>query len=310
MARAGFDGAWTVLLPDGGAAGMTRRDLLQHAEDAWLLNIMGYLDDPELLAAVRRRVFLDLDPGFTQSWQASGSADLLRGHDAFATVGLNIGAPDCRVPNVGVEWIPTLPPVDLDLWQCEPSAAGPFTTVGSWRGPFDPIDVDGVRYGLRAHEARAHADLPARTGVALEAALDIDPWDEGDRARLELGGWELHDPREVSGDLCAYRDYVHGSSAEFAVAKQAYVGLRTGWFSDRSACYLASGRAVIVSDTGLPEWVCRGEGLFTYRDPDEAIAAIRTVRADPVRHGHAARRFAHEHLDGRVVARSLLERTG
>ncbi|HEV8297369.1 MAG TPA: hypothetical protein VGQ20_08730, partial [Acidimicrobiales bacterium] len=238
MARAGFDGAWTVLLPDGGAAGMTRRDLLQHAEDAWLLNIMGYLDDPELLAAVRRRVFLDLDPGFTQSWQASGSADLLRGHDAFATVGLNIGAPDCRVPNVGVEWIPTLPPVDLDLWQCEPSAAGPFTTVGSWRGPFDPIDVDGVRYGLRAHEARAHADLPARTGVALEAALDIDPWDEGDRARLELGGWELHDPREVSGDLCAYRDYVHGSSAEFAVAKQAYVGLRTGWFSDRSACYL------------------------------------------------------------------------
>jgi hypothetical protein len=308
MTAAGFENAWSVLLADGTTAGIPRPDLVERVRGALLVNIMGYLDDEELLATVDRRVFLDLDPGFTQSWQANGLADLLRGHDAFATVGLNLGGPDCCVPDVGVDWIPTLPPVDLDLWCCALAPSGSFTTVGSWRGPFDPIDVNGRRYGLRAHEARAHADLPAHTGAPLEVALDIDDWDAADRSRLEQGGWGLRDPREVSSDLGVYRDYVHASLAEFAIAKQAYVGLRTGWFSDRSACYLASGRAVIVSDTSLPEWMCGGEGILPYRDVDEAAAAIDAVRAEPVRHGQAARDFARAHLDARLVARSLVER--
>jgi hypothetical protein len=308
MAAAGLDSAWSVLLDDGTTAGVPRADLLDRARDALLLNVMGYVDDDELLSVARRRVFLDLDPGFTQTWQADGLADLLDGHDAFATVGLNVGNPECLVPDLGVDWLPTLPPVDLDLWCCDRAPAGAFTTVASWRGPFAPVTVDGVRYGLRAHEARAHADLPARTGLPLEAALDMDDWDGDDRARLESAGWTLRDPRPVSSGLASYRDYVHGSLAEFAVAKQVYVGLRTGWFSDRSACYLASGRAVIVSDTYLPGWLCDGDGLFAYRDIDEAEAAIEAVSADPARHGSAARELARAHLDARVVALSLLER--
>jgi hypothetical protein len=308
MRSSGFDDAWSVLLDDGTTAGQPRAEVMDRARGALLLNFMGYLDDDEMRSVVARRVFLDLDPGFTQSWRAEGLADLLGDHDVFATVGLNVGAPDCLVPDVGVEWIPTLPPVDVDRWCCDRAPAGAFTTIASWRGPFAPIEVAGVRYGLRAHEARAQTDLPARTGARLEAALDIDTWDGEDRERLERAGWELRDPIPVSRDLGRYREYVHGSLAEFAVAKQAYVGLRTGWFSDRSACYLASGRAVVVSNTGLPAWMCEGEGLLAYRNVDEAASAIDAVHADPVRHGKAARDFASAHLDARVVACSLLER--
>jgi hypothetical protein len=269
---------------------------------------MGYLDDDDILSAAERRLFLDLDPGFAQSWKANGLADVLGGHDAFVTVGLNVGKPSCLVPDVGIDWIRTLPPVDVQRWRCDESASGSFTTIGSWRGPFDPIDVDGCRYGLRAHQARVHADLPRRTGARLEAAIEFDSWDLEDRMRLKIGGWSLRDPRPLSRDLFVYRDYVQHSVAEFGIAKQVYVGLRSGWFSDRSACYLASGRAVIVTDTGLPAWMRDGNGIRTYRDTDEAIAAIDEVRADPVRHGRAAREFAEEHLDARRVAQSVLER--
>lgn len=300
---------WTVLLADGRTAGLSRPSLLSHSRGSLLLNVMGYLDDADVLASVDRRVFLDIDPGFGQAWQQAGTATPFVGHDAYATVGLNVGRPGCPVPGLGLDWITTFPPVDLGRWTATPPPpSGPFTTVAAWRGPFAPIEIDGRVHGLRVHEARRYAELPALVRRRLEMALDIDPEDDEDRRRLLTGGWRLRAPDTVAADLDDYQRYLSSSLAELTIAKQAYVTLQTGWFSDRSVCYLATGRPVIVSDTGLAGHLPVGEGLLTFSDPDEAAAAIDDVAASPARHGKAARGLAEEFFDGRRVARQLIER--
>lgn len=304
----GFDDCWSVLLDDGTCAGIARGDLEARASGALLLNVMGYLDDPTVLAAVDQRVFLDIDPGFGQCWQHGELATLFADHDVYATVGLNVGSAGCRVPELGLDWFATLPPVDLDAWSYTSPTSAHFTTVASWRGPFAPVTLDGEVFGLRVHEARAYAGLPARTGAWIEAALDIDSSDGADLALLLKGGWHMVDPAVVAADLYLYRSYIADSVAEFAIAKQVYVALRSGWFSDRSACYLAAGRAVVVSDTGLAEHLPIGAGLLTFTNPDEAAAAVDEVRSDPGRHALAARGLAEEHFDAGRVAQRLLER--
>lgn len=294
----------------GCTVGLSRRELLERVRSAdLLLNVMGYCVDPEVLALARRRVFLDIDPGFGQMWKALGQADVFAGHDAFVTVGSNVGRPDCRVPTCGVAWIPTLPPVVLDFWQaCPPDGRAAFTTVASWRGPFDPVAFEGTRYGLRAHEFRRFLDLPARTGLPFEVALEIDPADAADRDRLLRAGWLLVPPRMVAGGPDAYRAYLAASGAEFQVAKHMYVAARTGWFSDRTACYLASGRPAVVQDTGLAGVIETGAGLLRYADLDEAVAATEAVAVDRVRHARAARELAEARLDSDRVLALLLPR--
>jgi glycosyltransferase involved in cell wall biosynthesis len=309
MAGAGFGDSWMMLLGDGDAAGLDRTQFEDAATGAVLLNVMGYLDDADLLGRFHRRIFLDIDPGFGQAWQHSGLARVFHGHDVYATVGLGVGKPTCGVPDLGIAWVPTLPPVDLDAWKCSAPPAGRLTTIASWRGPFAPVNVDGTVYGLRVHEARAYAELPSRVEIEMELALDIANEADGpDLRRLVEGGWLVRDPFDVASDLHAYRHFIHHSIGEFSVAKQVYVGLRTGWFSDRSACYLASGRPVIVSDTGISGLLPTGEGLLTYRNLDEAVEAVAEVAKDPTRHGKAARGLATDLFDCRAVARSLLER--
>lgn len=301
------DGA--LLIAGASGAGLDRGALLERVRGAdLLLNVMGYCTDPEILGAARRRVFLDIDPGFGQMWQALGLADLLAGHDAFVTVGGGVGRSDCRVPTCGRSWIPTLPPVVLEYW---PRAAGRgrgFTSVASWRGPFDPVEYDGTRFGLRVHEFRRFLDLPERTGLDFEVALDIDAADHADRARLSEAGWRLVSPGDVAGGADAYRDYVRDSSAEFQVAKNMYVAARTGWVSDRTACYLASGRPAVVQDTGLDGVVETGRGLLAYGDLDEAEAATREVAGDPSLHARAARELAEARFDSDRVLAALLPR--
>jgi glycosyl transferase family 1 len=304
----GFGGCWSVLLDDGSCAGIPRGDLEARASGALLVNVMGYLTDPTVFAAVDRRVFLDIDPGFGQCWQHADLATLFADHDVYATVGLNVGSAGCRVPELGLDWLVTLPPVDLEAWAYTSPTSERFTTVGSWRGPFAPVALDGELFGLRVHQARAYAGLPALTGAWLEAALDIDRSDDADLALLRDGGWHVADPTEVAADVHVYRHYITDSMAEFAIAKQVYVALRSGWFSDRSACYLATGRAVVVSDTGLADHLPLGDGLLTFANPDEAAAAVAEVRGDPRRHARAARELAEEHFDAARVAQRLLER--
>jgi hypothetical protein len=311
MADAGLEGRYAMLIDGSGETlGLSRRELLRELERAsFLLNVNGFLEDEELLAAVPRRVYLDIDPGFAQIWEAEGLANGFAGHDDFVTVGANIGSGDCRVPSGGRRWIATLPPVLLDRWPPAPPGSA-FTSVGSWRGPFGPIEHDGVSYGLRVHEFRRFFELPARVAAPFVLALEIDPEDHRDRGALRAGGWELIDPLEELGDFAAYRRFVSSSMAEIAIAKGLYVGTRGGWFSDRSATYLASGKPVLALDTGFGEALPTGRGLLCFTDLDGAVAAAEEVRANLDEHSAAARAIAEEHLDSSAVLRRLLARLG
>ena len=315
MSDVGLDGD-VAMLHDRGrvCVGLSRVEVLERARRAMVLfNFMGYLDDPEILAVVGRRVFVDIDPGFSQLWHALGLHDSFAGHDVVATVGLGLGQPGCTIPVDRLEHVTTLPPVALDQWPVLPlpSLDGParVTSVCTWRGPFGPITHDGVHYGLRVHELRRFATLPRLVrNAALELALDIDPADESDTALLRANGWRLADPRAVAGHPADYRRYLQGSSIELMVAKGMYVRSRGGWFSDRSACYLASGRPVVAQDTGFGDHLPTGEGLLRFDTPTDAADALAEVIGNRRRHSKAARELAADCLDANKVLPALLSR--
>jgi hypothetical protein len=312
MERFGLGDSWALLL-DGGQemAGRPRSEVVETARrSVLLLNVMAYLDDDEILAAAPLRAFLDIDPGFGQMWHELGLAEPFRGHDRHVTVGLRVGAPDCGVPTCGIDWITTPPPVELAEWRAGPGHGRAFTSVVSWRGPFGPIDFAGHRYGLRVHEFRRFLELPTLTGVPLEVALDIDDADRADAERLERHGWKLVDPRAAAGDPWRYRDYVRSSLGEIMIAKNLYVDTRSGWFSDRSACYLASGRPALVQDTGLDGLLPLGEGLLTFSTPEEAAAGMETITRDYDRHSAVAREIAEEYFAAERVLPRLLGELG
>jgi hypothetical protein len=312
MARSGLEHRYSALLGSGRTLGLSRSRLLEELRrSAFLLNINGYLDDEELLAAAPRRVYLDIDPGFAQMWEEQGLADAFAGHDDFVTVATNLGAADCRIPTCGRRWIRTLPPVVLDLWPAAPAVAGgAFTSVGSWRGPFGPIEHGGEAYGLRAHEFRRFVELPARVASPFALALDIDAADWRDAEALRAARWRVIDPLTELSGFTEYERYVRTSMAEISIAKGMYVRTRGGWFSDRSASYLASGRPVIAQDTGFGETLPTGRGLLRFDDLDEAAQAAEEVRANLPEHAASARAIAEEHLDSDVVLGGLLARLG
>ncbi len=310
MERFGLADSWSLSY-DGGrdTAGRPRREVVETARGAaLLLNVMGYVDDEEVLAAAPLRAFLDIDPGFGQMWQELGLALPIEGHDRYVTVGTRIGEPGCTIPALGLDWVHTLPPVELSEWPALPGGGGRFTSVASWRGPFGPIEYGGRTYGLRVHELRRFAELPARAYAEFELALDIDDADAADRRLLEERGWKLADPRAAAGDPWRYRAYVQASSAELMIAKNLYVDTRSGWFSDRSACYLASGRPVLAQDTGFAGALPCGDGLIAFSTLEEAAAGCDEILSDYPRHSRAARELAEEHLAaGRVLPRLLGE---
>jgi hypothetical protein len=270
---------------------------------------MGFLDDEEVLGQAQRRVFVDTDPGFGQMWQALGQAEPFRGHDAYVTIGENIGRPECTIPTLGIDWITTPQPVVLEQWPPQPNGSdGAFTSIGAWRGPYDPIEYDGVTYGLRVHEFRRFLELPRRTGHAFELALDIDPGEMRDLEALRGHGWRLVDPGEVASGPFAYREYIGRSKAEIMVAKGIYVQSRGGWFSERSICYLASGKPVLAQDTGFGDRYPTDEGLVAFRTLDEAVAGVEDISRDYARHSRAARAIAEEYFDSDKVLARLLDK--
>jgi hypothetical protein len=312
MERFGLGDHWSLIY-DGGreVAGLDREEVIERtARSEVLINVMGYLEDEEILDVAPVRAFLDIDPGFGQIWRALGLHDLFRGHDRFLTVGGRIGAADCKVPTGGLDWIPIKPPVELSEWPSRNDGGGRFTSVASWRGAFGPLEYEGRTLGLRVHEFRRFFELPERSPAEFEVALDIDQAETKDLRALRRHGWQLVDPREAAGDPWRYRDYVQGSSAELMVAKNLYVETRSGWFSDRSACYLASGRPVLAQDTGLDGLLPAGEGLVTFSTFEEAVAGVEEIEGDYERHSRAAREIAEEFFAaGRVLPR-LLEELG
>jgi hypothetical protein len=310
MEEAGLGGSYALLLDDGReTTGLSRRRLLGKLEGGLLLNFNGFLGDEELLGAVAQRVYVDIDPGFAQMWEELGLARMLDGHDRFVTVGANVGQPDCGVPTAGREWIATRQPVLLDRWPVAGRGEA-FTSIGSWRGPFGPVEYGGRTYGLRVHEFRALLELPRLSGARFELALDIDTADERDRERLREAGWGLVDPLAALGDLASYRRYIQGSMAEISVAKGMYVETNGGWFSDRSASYLASGRPVLAQDTGFSSTLPVGEGLLAFSSLEQAVAGAEEIGADWERHSRAARAIAEEHFDAATVLSELLGRLG
>lgn len=310
MTRFGLGQSW-ALFYDGSqeVLGMDRAVLLEKLQrSAFLLNVMGFLDDRDVLAAVPRTVFLDIDPGFGQMWQALELHRLFHDHDDYVTIGENIGRATCLIPTCGIDWITTKQPVVLEEWPSHGGECDAFTSVGSWRGPFGPIDYEGRTFGLRVHEFRRFVDLPRRTGQRFEVALDIDDADAADRRLLAEHGWQAVDPTVVAADPDSYRRYVTSSRGELMIAKNMYVQSNSGWFSDRSICYLASGRPVVAQDTGLTGLVPVGEGLLTFSTVNEAVTAVEAVNADWPGHAKAAREVAEEVFASRRVLGSLLDR--
>jgi hypothetical protein len=278
------------------------------AETDLLLNISGNLTLEPLFSRFRRRAYVDLDPGYTQLWRSQGhSVGRLDEHDVHFSVGVNVGRPSWELPDAGVAWHPTLPPVVLEEWPwVSPPEAGRFTTVASWRGSYGRVEHDGVLYGQKAHEFRRFAQLPGKTRASFELALAIDSADASDRRLLEEQGWRVVDAVAVADTPHAFRRYVQASGGEFAAAQGIYVATCSGWFSDRSARYLASGRPAVVQETGLRETVPVGAGLLTFSRLEEAVAAIEHVCAHYEEHCAAARSFAEAELDSdRVLARML-----
>ncbi len=310
--RFGLDGRVAVLHDRGARViGMSRRALVERVRDsALVLNVMGFLDDEEVLGAAPLRVFLDIDPGFGQLWRELGLADVFAGHDRFVTIGERIGARDCAIPTCGLDWITTPQPVVLDQWDAGAPAGRAYTTVATWRGPFGPIEHGGRTYGLRVHQFRRFAELPGLTAAPLEVALDIDPAERRDLDLLGAHGWRLVEPRTVAGTPEAYRRYVTASRGELSIAKGLYVDTRGGWFSDRSICYLAAGRPVVAQDTGFSAVHPTGEGLLAFTTLDEARAALEEADADWSRHSRAARALAEAEFGSDVVLSRLLSRVG
>jgi hypothetical protein len=306
VAAFGLSGS-SALLYDGGSNvhGATWPEVLEWAEEAdMLVNMSGHLNLDPLLRRARRKVFVDTDPGFTQMWHSAGLVGArLAGHDLYFTIGENIGARSCTIPTAGIRWRKTRQPVLLEHWPVVPAENRQrFTTVASWRGPFGPVEFEGKTYGLKAHEFRKFVALPEMTPMTFELALDIDCADYRDARLLRRHGWRLVDVGSVDRPG-SFRSYVQASAAEFSVAQGIYVETCSGWFSDRTTRYLASGKPALVQDTGFSRSLPVGEGLIAFRSLDEAAAGAAAIVRDYDRHAAAARDLAESYFDSdRVLA--------
>jgi hypothetical protein len=291
--------------------GLPYAELLDASRGADLLiNVSGILTDERLIEAVPIRVYLDLDPAFNQLWQASGIDMRFGGHTHFVTVGQAIGTPGSEVPTCGLEWIPTVPPVVLEHWpRADRDAGGPITTIGNWRG-YGSIEHRGVQYGQKVHSMREFMSLPRLTDADFELALSIHPDEKPDLAALAENGWKLVDPVGVAGTPGRYRDFIQRSRAELGIAKSGYVASRSGWFSDRSACYLASGRPVLAQETGFSDFLPAGEGLLAFTTLEDAAAGVKELERDYALHARRARELAVESFDSDKVLARLLEKVG
>ena len=292
--------------------GATQKELIDRADSADLLvNISGHLSLEWLMSRLRRKVYVDIDPGFTQFWHADpNTAFRLEGHDFYFTIAENIGAADCSIPNGDIHWRTTRQPSVLGDWPARDHAQHPFTTIANWRGPFGMINAGNRTFGLKVHEFRKFVDLPRQSSQEFQIALNIYSGDSKDLEMLIEHGWQIKDPLAVCNDPLAFREYVQNSAAEFSVAQGIYVDTNSGWFSDRTVRYLASGKPALVQDTGFSKNLPVGEGLIAFRTLDEAVAGAESIARDYEKHARAARALAEEYFDSDKVLGRLLEEIG
>lgn len=270
-----------------------------------LLNIGGVCWLPEFLLC-QRRLLIDMDPFFTQIGQfaTEGRND----YHAYFSYGVNIGQPDCSIPSDGIDWLPTLPPVVPEIWDCqEDRSDAPFTTIANWSAYGETI-YQGDRYGQKNEEFMRLLELPSYCSQKLELALSGSDAEIAEIVKpLQAVGWLVRDGREISANLSTYKTYITDSRGEFSVAKNAYVKTRSGWFSDRSVCYLAAGRPVILQDTGFSNWLPTSRGVLAFSSLESAVDCIERVNTDYLGHCLAARELAEQTFSYKVVLPRLLE---
>jgi hypothetical protein len=315
MRRIGLADRWAYVdLMHGATHGAShaRLDAL-YRDAAAIVNLCGATAPREEHRRGPKLLYVETDPVYEQLKIALGdesSRRFLASHDVLFTYGENLGAADCPVPLGDLAWKPTRPPVVLACWEPRTGpAAAHFTSIASWENRGKDVTWSGVTYQWSKHvNFLRFLDLPRRAAARFQLAMD--PADAAIEARIRGAGWELVDPRPISADVDAYRRFVRGSRGEFTVAKDIYVRPRSGWFSDRSVCYLAAGKPVVTQDTGFGKFVPTGEGLFAYSTMDEAIDAVARIEADYAAHGRAARRVAEAHFDARRVLGRLIADAG
>jgi hypothetical protein len=298
-------------LAAGRAYGMSVDRIREIARSAdLLLNFCCALRQP-LLDLFRRRVLIDLDPGIVQISALTYDLDL-RAHQVLFTMGRKLHDPDCGVPTLGLRWQPLTPIVHLPMWppRPDPGPQAPFTSLTHWN--WGELWMDGRVLSTSKRDAYIrYADLPRRATRSCELATIIYPDDgSGDHDAMRDGGWAVVHPYRVARFPSSYRAYIRRSRAEIACPKPIYQQLRTGWFSDRSACYLATGRPVLAEDTGFSEHLPTGRGLIAFRDLSTALAGIDEIDGNYAKHGRAARELAEEYFDSRRSLAATLCRCG
>jgi len=269
-----------------------------------------YAIEPELLARFRRTAMVDIDPGLFQFWLSRGQLKVPR-HDLYFTTGETVGTPGARFPDCGLEWVRIPPAVCVEQWSCANGDRGDaMTTVSAWDSPDWVVDRPaGIRFDNSKRVAfLPFRDLPRLTPQPLELALFLDTAVDHEEGRMMAEhGWRIRRSVEVAGSPQAYRDYIRRSRGEFACAKPSCMYFQNAWVSDRTLCYLASGRPVVVQDTGPSRLLPSGEGMFRFSTPEQAAAALEAMNADYARHCRAARELAESVFDSKLVAARILE---
>jgi hypothetical protein len=294
--------------------GLSRRRVRTLYEEAdALINLCGATRLREEHQACPVRIMIDTDPIYEQIKYATADAasrEYLAAHTHFFTYGENFGGDDCPVPLCGVPWRPTRPPVDPALWPEAHDSPSCFTTIGTWENKGKDIEFEGSRYVWSKHvNLLEYLDLP-RLRPASCFRMAMTPPNDSIRSTVAAAGWSLVDPRPISADMDRYRDFIAHSRGEFTVAKDIYVRPNSGWFSDRSVCYLAAGRPVVTMRTGFSKFYPVGRGLFEYSSHEEALTGIDAIASDYGRHSRAARALAREYFAAERVLRALLADAG
>jgi hypothetical protein len=281
--------------------------VIQFARDAdLLLNVSGVNPLRPWLREIPVRVLIDTDPAFTQirHLQSQPALESALAHNRYFTFAENFGSEDCTLPDDGLPWQRTRQPVALDAWPyLPPVQSGRYTSVLQWDS-YPPKSHGGTRYGMKSTSFEPYWNLPGRVSAQLElcAGGPTVP-----RSRLVDHGWALENPLNITRDPWSYQHYIQQSAGEFGVAKHGYVTSRSGWFSERSACYLASGRPVVVQDTGFSKIIPAGYGVHAFDDPQSAADAIEACVTSPATHSKAAREIAETYFDSRRVLGDLLD---
>ena len=315
MEHYGFEGRWGYWDAIQDVCYGLSRDRIRslYAEAAAVINLCGATRLREEHLACPIRIMIDTDPVYEQIKYAKAdkaSRTYLDAHTHFFTYGENLGTPDCGVPLCGVAWRPTRPPIDLRLWPEACDSPSCFTTIGTWENKGKNIEFEGSQYVWSKHvNFKQFLDLPRRRPETCFRLAMLPP-NERVRNEIEGCGWSLIDPRPISADLLRYRHFIAHSGGEFTVAKDIYVRPNSGWFSDRSACYLATGRPVVTMRTGVGKFYPVGRGLFEYTTHEEALASIDAIIADYSKHSSSARMIAREYFDADRVVGAVLAAAG